>query len=71
MRLTVNSNSNDLAQDPAIGRLEGRDSLERIELLVFCRETVGRVGLDKLNVEVVLLRNSKEDHGTGIALPSS
>jgi len=71
MWLTVDSNSNDFGQDPAVWCLESRNSLERVELLVLSRETLGRVGLDKFNVDVVLLRNSKKDHGSGIALYSS
>lgn len=67
-RLTVDRNGDDLCQDPAVRCLKGWDSLQRVELLVLSRETVRRVGLDEFNVEVVFLRNSEEDHGSGIAL---
>ena len=55
-RLTVDGNCDNLAQDPAVWCLKGRNSLERVKLLVFCRETISWICLDKLNVEVVFLR---------------
>jgi len=68
MRLTVDSNGDDFGQNPAIRCLESRDSLERVEFQVVGRETLGWVGLDIFNVKVVLLRDSEEDCGSGIAL---
>lgn len=66
--LTVNCDGNDFAQNPAIGSLEGRNSTQWVELLVFGGETISRVRLDILDIKVVLLCNSPQDHSSGIAL---
>lgn len=66
--LTVDSDGNGLRENEAVGTLEGRDLAELVELQVVGRDTLGRLGLDELNVEAVLLCDSKERGGARVTL---
>lgn len=59
---TVDSNSNAFGQDIAVSTLEGGNLAELVELQVLGRDTLSRLSMDKLDIEIVGLRNS-EDRG--------
>lgn len=66
--LTVDCDGNDFSQNPTVRSLVGRDLAHRVQSLVFSGEAIRRVGIDKFDVKVVLLRNGKEDSRSGVAL---
>ena len=66
--LTVDSNGNGLAENEAVGALEGRDLAELVELQVLGGDAFSRHGLDELKVKTVLLRNGEQRSGARVAL---
>ena len=66
--LTVDSDGNALGEDKAVSALEGRDLAELVELQVVLRDTLGRLGVDELDVETILLRDGQERGGTRVTL---
>lgn len=66
--LTVDSDSDGLGENEAVGALEGRDLAELVELQVLGRDALGGLGVDKLDVEAVLLCDSKERGGARVTL---
>lgn len=69
--LTVDGNGNALREDElAVGADEGRDLAERVDLLVVLAHALGDVLVDKLNIEIVVLRNREEGGGARVVLLS-
>ena len=68
VELTVDGNGDSLAENEAVGTLEGRDLAELVELQVLSGETVSGNSLDELEVKTVLLRNSEQRSGARVAL---
>lgn len=66
--LTVDSDSNRLGEDEAVGALKGRDLAELVELQVVGRDALGRLRVDELDVEAVLLCDSQERRGARVTL---
>ncbi|KAH8637504.1 Gst,Glutathione S-transferase [Alternaria alternata] len=66
--LTVDSNGDALREDKAVSALECRDLAELVELQVVLRDTLGRLGVDELDVETILLRDGQERGGTRVTL---
>lgn len=66
--LTVDSDGNGLGENEAVGALKGRDLAELVDLEVVGRDALGRLGVDKLNVEAVLLCDGKEGGGARVTL---
>lgn len=52
----------------SISTNKGRNFSKLVDLEVLGRDTLGRLGLDSLEVDVVSLRNCADGSGTGIAL---
>lgn len=67
-RLTVDGDSDALAQDVSILALESRDLAELVELAVVVADTLGGLGVDQLDVEGVGLGDGEESRGTRVAL---
>ena len=69
---TIDSQSDGLRQDKAIGTLEGGDLAGRVELGVLSRLVEGgsRIGLslDELKLQVVALRSDLDGDGTTVFL---
>lgn len=70
-RLTVDCNGNALSQDVAIAAHKGGDSTQLVELLVVVADSFGWLSVDKIELEVVGLRNGKEGDGAWVALSKS
>lgn len=68
--LTVDSDGNGLGENEAVGALEGRDLAELVDLQVVRRDALGRLGVDELDVEAVLLCDRKEGGGARVTLQS-
>jgi hypothetical protein len=66
--LTVDSNSHALSQDIAISALECGDLAELVELQVLSGDTLSRLSMDQLDVEIVRLRNSEDRWRTWVLL---
>lgn len=69
--LTVDSDGDALGENEAVSTLEGRDLAELVELQVLAGNTLGRLGLDELNVEAVLLCDREEGCGARVTLLNS
>jgi len=65
---TVDGNGNALAQDVAIGALKGWDLAELVEKAVVVRDTLGWLGVDDVEVELVCLGDSEEGSGARVVL---
>lgn len=68
VQLTVDSNSNSLAQDVTVSALEGRDLAKLVELLVVFADALGRLGVHKLEVDVVGLGDCEDGSGARVVL---
>lgn len=68
MPRTVDGDSNALGEEVAVAALKSRDAAQFVELAVVVRDTLARVGVDKLDVEVVGLRDGEQRHGARVAL---
>jgi hypothetical protein len=68
VRLTVHGDGDALGQDEAISALERGDLAELVQLQVLGRHALGRLGLDRFDVEVVLLRDGEQSRGARVAL---
>lgn len=66
--LTVDSDGDALAEDKSVGALKGRDLSELVELQIVLRDTLGRLSVDELDLEAVLLRDGQERGGTRVTL---
>ena len=66
--LTVHSDGNGLGENEAIGALEGGDLAELVELQVVGRHALGGLGVDKFDIEAILLRDRQERRGTRVTL---
>jgi hypothetical protein len=66
--LTVDSDGDALGEDEAVGALEGWDLSELVEPEVLLRDALGRLSLDELDVEAVLLRDREKRHGARVTL---
>ena len=67
-QLTVDGNGDGLAEDEAVGTLEGGDLAELVELQILGRDAIGGHSLDELEVKTVLLRNGEQRSGARVAL---
>jgi len=67
-RRTVNGNGNALAENVAICTLEGRDLAELVEFAVVLRDTLGWLGVDNFEVELVCFGDSEEGSGARVVL---
>ena len=65
---TVDGNGNALGEDVAVGALEGGDLAELVDLEVLGVDTLGRLGVNNVKVEVVGLCDGQQGGGTGVAL---
>lgn len=65
---TVDSDGDALREDEAVSALEGGDLAELVELQVLGRDTLGRLSVDKLDVEAILLCDGEEGGGTRVTL---
>jgi hypothetical protein len=68
---TVDGDGNALGEDVAVGTLEGGDLAELVELEVLGVDTLGRLGVNNVKVEVVGLCDGQQGGGTGVALRGS
>lgn len=66
--LTVDGDGNGLRENEAVGTLEGRDLAELVDLQVVGRDALGRLGVDELDVEAILLCDSEEGGGARVTL---
>lgn len=71
VELTVDGNGHALGEDVAISALEGGNLAELVELEVLGRDTLGRLGVDNLELEVVGLSDCKDSSAAGVALEDS
>lgn len=67
-RLTVDGDGNALAQDVAVGALEGRDLAELVEQAVVIADALGGLGVDLLDLEVVGLGDGEDGRRARVAL---
>lgn len=65
---TVDGNGNALGENVAVGALESRDLSELVQLEVLSRDTLGRLSVDNLKIELVGLCDSAQGGGAGVAL---
>ena len=66
--LTVDGDSDGLAQHVSIGTLKGWDLAELVELEVLGRDTLSRLGRDKLELKAILLGDREQRSGARVAL---
>jgi hypothetical protein len=66
--LTVDSDGDALGEYEAVGTLEGGNLAELVELQVVGRDTLRRLGVDKLDVEAVLLCDREKRRGARVTL---
>ena len=66
--LTVDSDGDGLRENEAVGALEGGDLSELVDLQVVGRDALGRLGVDELDVEAILLCDSEEGGGARVTL---
>ena len=67
-RRTVDGNGHALAQNVAICALKGWDLAELVEFAVVVRDTLGWLGVDNVEVELVCLGDSEEGSGARVVL---
>lgn len=67
-RRTVNSDSNALVESVAISTDKGRNLSKLIKFEVLGRDTLGRLSLNNLEVNIVGLRDCADGSGAGVAL---
>jgi len=65
---TVDGNGNALGENVAIGTLKGRDFTELVELQILGRDTLGRLSVDNLELEVVCLCDCEDGGAAGVTL---
>lgn len=65
---TVDSNGNCLREHEAVSTLEGGDLAELVQPQVLLRDTLGRLCVDELNVEAILLCDREKRRGARVAL---
>ena len=65
---TVDSDGDALREDETVSALEGGDLAELVELQVLGRDTLGRLSVDELDVEAILLCDGEEGGGTRVTL---
>jgi hypothetical protein len=68
---TVDGNGNALGQDVTVSTLKGRDLGELVELEVLVADTLGRLGVDNVEVQAVGLCDGQQGSGTGVTLRRS
>lgn len=66
--LTVDGNGDALGQGEVVGAHEGRDEAELVDELVVIADALGRLGVDKLEVEVVDVGHGLDGNGAGVTL---
>lgn len=66
--LTVHGDGDGLGENEAILALKGGHLAELVQLQVLLREALGGLSVDKLDIESVLLCDSKKGCGAGVAL---
>jgi len=66
--LTVNGNGDALAQDVAIGALEGGHLAELVELAVVIADALGRLGVHEVELETVGFGDGEDGSGAWVAL---
>jgi hypothetical protein len=65
---TVDGDSNALVENVAISSNKGWDLSELVDLEVVGRDTLRRLSLNDLEVNIVCLRNSADGSGAGVTL---
>lgn len=65
---TVDSDGNALVESVSISTDESWDLAETVELQVLSRDTLGRLGLNNLEVDIVGLCDSADGGGAGVTL---
>lgn len=65
---TVDGDGDALGENVVVGALEGWDLSKAVELLVVVADTLGWLGVDNLEVELVGLGDSHDGSGAGVAL---
>ncbi len=68
--LTVDCNSNALADNVAIAALERGDLAQLVQLAVVVADTLGRLGVHEIEFDVVGLGDGEEDSCAWVALSS-
>lgn len=66
--LTVDGNGHALGEDVTIGALKSGNLSKLVELEVLGRDTLGRLGVDNLKVEVVGLSDCANGSAAGVTL---
>ena len=69
-RLTVDGNGDRLGEGEVVGANKGRDETKLVDELVVIGDTLGGLGVDKLDVEVVDVGHGLDGNGAGVTLGS-
>jgi hypothetical protein len=68
VQLTVDGNGDRLGEGEVVGADKGRDEAKLVDELVVIGDTLGGLGVDKLDVEVVDVGHGLDGNGAGVTL---